>query len=148
MAASKGHTINKTHGMSYTRVYRIYTMMLQRVLNPHMDNYGAYGGRGIDVCDRWYESFEGFLADMGEPPTLEHTLDRINTNGDYEPDNCRWATKEEQMLNRCTTRWITFDGVCLSLGQWAKKTNINRKTLTTRLGRGWSIKRTLTEGIA
>jgi len=147
MGAPIGNTYRKTHGMEGTRVYRIYTMMLQRILNPNMDNYNFYGGRGIKVCDRWYESFEWFLADMGEPPSPEHTLDRINPDGDYAPDNCRWATKEEQMLNRRSTHWITFDGVSLSLGQWAKKTNINRKTLSTRLGRGWPVERTLTEGI-
>lgn len=80
--------------------YRSWQHMKDRCLNPNTDMWKYYGGRGIKVCDRWSESFENFLEDMGERPCKELTLDRINTDGNYEPSNCRWADKLTQTLNR------------------------------------------------
>jgi hypothetical protein len=74
--------------------------MRQRWSNPKYDAYARYGGRGIKVCDRWLNSFEAFLADMGRRPSGRRSLDRINNNGDYEPSNCRWATTVQQVRNR------------------------------------------------
>lgn len=88
-----------THGMSYTRTYVSYSKMKERCLNSNHVQYHCYGGRGIKICDRWLLSFENFLEDMGERP-LDRSLDRINNDGDYMKDNCRWATDVEQANNR------------------------------------------------
>lgn len=78
----------------------VWRKMKERCYNEKQDSYSYYGGRGIKVCDRWLEDFEAFLYDMGSRPTPKHQLDRIDSNGNYEPNNCRWVTKSENMINR------------------------------------------------
>lgn len=90
---------NKTHGLTNTRTYKLYQNMKTRCYNPNRDSWQRYGGRGITVCERWLESYENFLADMGECPE-GLTLDRINNDGNYEPSNCRWTNWSEQAKNR------------------------------------------------
>jgi hypothetical protein len=91
---------NTTHNLSHTVEYGIWKGIKRRCYNQHEKGYKYYGGRGIVVCDRWLDSFEAFLSDMGQRPPGDLSIDRINNDGDYEPSNCRWATRSEQARNK------------------------------------------------
>lgn len=108
---------NRKHGKSKLRVYGIWRAMINRCNNPKATGYERYGGRGIKVCDRWLE-LENFLADMGEPPSPQHSLDRINNDGNYEPENCQWKTIKEQNRNKKSNHLITIDGETKLLIEW------------------------------
>ena len=97
--------------------------MKSRCNNPNNNQYSDYGGRGIRVCERW-STFENFLADMGERPTPKHSIDRIDVNGDYCPENCRWATKEEQNNNKRNCILVTYNGKTQNFKQWCKELNL------------------------
>jgi hypothetical protein len=126
-----------------TRAYRIWNGMIKRCSNSKMPSYKNYGGRGITVCNRWLDSFENFLVDMGEP-TADLTLDRLDNDGSYCKENCAWRTPIDQARNRRNTiRW-TFNGLTLTLSEWAEKVGISQKSLDARYRRGWSIERILT----
>jgi len=136
-----------THGMSRTPTYYVWATMKARCSNPNNDNYHRYGGRGISVCESWANSFEQFLADMGERPD-GLSIDRIDVNGDYEPSNCRWATATEQMRNTSVNRLITHNGQTKTLVEWAEASGISVQTLHSRLGRwGWSFEDAISKPI-
>jgi hypothetical protein len=124
----------KTHGMKGTREYSSWNSMKNRCNNPNSDNYKDYGGRGITYCERW-ENFENFYRDMGKRPEGK-SLDRIDTNGNYEPDNCRWASDVVQHNNRRDNRRITAYGMTRTVAHWARHMGVNRHTLAERLNRG------------
>lgn len=120
--------------------YRVRETMMQRCLNPNNEKYPLYGGRGVTVCQRWLDSYENFLADMGRRPSPDHSLDRYpNKDGNYEPDNCRWATEVEQQNNRRDNRLIESDGRTQTIAQWAREFKINYGTLHERLESGMSL---------
>lgn len=121
----------KTHGMTETRAYRIWQAMRTRCRNSNVASYAIYGGRGIKVCERW-ESFENFLADMGAPPN-GCSIDRINNDGDYTPENCRWASRTEQARNKSTNRHLTLNGETRLLVEWAEQLGIDQASLRERL---------------
>jgi hypothetical protein len=132
------------HLMSGTPEFVSWCSMNARCYNTKTNRYENYGGRGIKVCDRWKNSFKNFYKDMGKRPK-GFTLDRIDPNGDYTPENCRWATYKEQAKNRKSTYYITFNNQTLTKVEWAKKLNIKYSTLSERLRRGWSIERAFNE---
>lgn len=124
-----------------TRTYLTWDNMLQRCRNPRNTWYKNYGGRGIKVCERW-SKFENFLADMGERPP-GRTIDRKDNDGDYEPDNCRWATKKEQSNNHRRNRYLTcYDGPkgTKTLTEWAAISGRHYTTILHALKRGWTHK--------
>ena len=100
--------------------------MKDRCTNPNNPKFHRYGGRGIKVCDRWMNSFEAFLEDMGERPSKRYSLDRINNDGNYEKSNCRWATREIQGRNTSTTNLITINGTTLCVEDWCTTLNVPR----------------------
>jgi len=138
-----GHTRGSHGHPRQSPTYQTWVNMIVRCENEHHRKYHLYGGRGIKVCQQWRESFEAFLADMGERPPGK-TIDRKNPDGDYDKSNCRWATWLEQQRNRRNNRRLTFSGETLCLVEWAEKTGISEATLYSRLKAGWTAEQSLT----
>lgn len=129
-----------------TPTYWSWQSMLGRCLRPHVHGYKNYGGRGIRVCERWM-TFDNFLADMGERPSKDHTLDRKDVNGHYEPGNVRWAHKLEQVNNRRVTIRLTYRGETKSLAEWCRQLGLRRLSIAARLAKGWTPERALSTPI-
>lgn len=147
VARKKGKA-NATHGMTHTSEYGTWYTMRNRCENPKATGYRIWGGRGIKVCDRW-QKFENFFADMGPRPSPKHSIDRIDNDGDYCPENCRWATWTEQMNNKRTNRYITYQGVTHSLSEWSRVLGIKYTTLKQRIyKRKWSIERAFSSPVS
>ena len=122
-----------THARSGTPEYRIWQAMKARCHNPNSTKYYMYGGRGIEVCDEWRESFETFLQDMGERPSTLHSIERIDGTQGYSKENCVWADKETQANNTRLNRPITYQGETLNLSQWSRRVGIPVTTILNRL---------------
>ena len=133
----------RTHGLRDCPEYGVWANMIQRCGNTHNPQFADYGGRGIVVCERW-QTFMGFFEDMGSRPTPAHTVERVDNNAPYNATNCIWATRDIQSRNTRRTRLLTFDGRTMCLIDWARHIGIDRKTITGRLERGWSIQDALT----
>lgn len=136
-----------THGMTKTPTYNSWRCMMRRCYAPADIGYSRYGGRGITVCRQWRESFEAFLSGMGERPSKRHQIERIDNNGNYEPENCRWATRKEQARNRRSQRSLTFDGETLCVTEWAERLGFTERQLRNRIHQGWPVERILTEPV-
>lgn len=135
---------NTTHGESKTRLYRIWNKMKQRTMNPKSSRYHYYGEKGIKVCEEWlnYETFRDWSLKNGYNDSL--TLDRIDVNGDYCPENCHWVDWETQQNNKSNNRMITYNGETKTLAQWAHSANMIPQALATRIKLGWSMEKALT----
>ena len=136
-----------THGASAggsrTPEFRTWSEMKSRCRRPRDKEVLCYSGRGIGVCERWLgpSGFANFLVDMGLRPSPQHSIDRINNDGNYEPGNCRWATPIEQARNTRHNHLVEVNGVCKCLSEWSHDTGIKVGTLIRRLARGWSAAR-------
>jgi hypothetical protein len=128
----------RRHGLSDTKVHVAWQTMRRRCTAKTNKKYPIYGGRGIKVCERW-SVFEKFLEDMGYPPSVNHSIDRIDVNGDYEPGNCRWATPTQQVRNRTNTIFITHLGRTKPLKEWCDELGVGYNNVRQKLYRGISF---------
>lgn len=145
-STNKPHT---THGLSEIPEFKVW-VDIRRRCNPKNANnpkYSLYAGRGIKVCNRWLNSFENFYEDMGDRPTPYHSIERKDNNGDYTPENCRWATDIEQANNRRSNILLTWNGKTQTITQWGNEVGINPSVLRDRYHCGWSVERLLTEKV-
>jgi hypothetical protein len=133
-----GRTYHVKHGMGNTPEYDAWARALARCTNPNNPKYHRYGGRGIKVCERW-KDFRNFIADMGLRPNAEHSIDRIDNNGNYEPGNCRWTTRSVQQRNRHNNVFYTLNGLTLTEKDWSLRLGIPVNTLTARRKRGLPV---------
>lgn len=132
------------HGKSHSRLYRIWNSMKQRCANPNTISYKYYGAKGIAVCEEWESSFQAFYNwAMSHGYADNLSIDRIDANGNYCPENCRWATNVEQQNHTSYNRLYTYKGETLNVMQWAKKLGMSANMLYKRLLRGWDIDRAL-----
>lgn len=136
-------TLGTIHGLAsngtITKEYRCWRNIITRCCDPKHNSFKNYGGRGIRVCDRWKHSVTDFISDVGLAPSPRHSIERIETDGNYEPGNCRWATKSEQNRNKRGNRIIEWQGKKLCLIELAELSGLKFSTLHARLERGWSI---------
>ena len=133
--------MQRTHRMSHTRLHNIWLTMRQRCEKPHCTGYKKYGAKGIKVCEEWssFENFRDWACSHGYTDDL--TIDRINPCGNYEPNNCRWATQKEQQNNRTNNVQLTYNGETKSIHEWADITGKKLNILYDRYYRGWDVDR-------
>lgn len=136
------------HHLCKSKIYSTWDRMKQRCVNPNSKNYKNYGARGIKVCDRWMFDFGAFYDDVSKLPNfgeIGYSIDRIDVNGDYEPNNVRWANRETQANNTRTNRYITYNGRKQTLAQWSREYNISYKRFISRINDyRWDFEKALT----
>ena len=138
----------RKHGKYGSPEYKAWCAMKARCESPRTNGYHNYGGRGITVCERWRDSFAAFLKDMGPKPTPFHTVERINVDGNYDPENCRWADAHEQRTNTRQAIWIVYRGRRVNLHQLCHDRGLRYGTVHARLSRGWAAERAIDTPIA
>lgn len=139
----KNRVHGEGHGENITPEYRSWRSMRSRCLNPNVKEYPYYGGRGIKICKRW-DDYRLFLKDMGRRPSIKHSLERLNVNRNYTPDNCRWATHAEQQVNRRGTMYVTYMGKKISVSKLGMKSLVGVDLFRSRIQQGWDVERALT----
>ncbi len=145
MTKAKKGTCTTIKNARNQKEYFIWSGMKTRCYNDKRKGYENYGGRGITVCDRWFCSYDNFISGMGPRPSPQHTIDRIDNDLGYSPDNCRWATRREQNNNSRRQNMMTHRNKSMNLTQWARELNMSRKGLTDRFAAGWSQERALSK---
>lgn len=138
----------RTHGhagrAASSPEYEAWCGLKKRCFNPRTKAFADYGGRGITVCDRWRASFDAFLADMGPKPSPQHSIDRIDADGPYSPENCRWADRETQSKNKRNTVKVELAGASVVLADACKARGLNYQTVYTRIFElGWPVEKAL-----
>ena len=133
---------NTKHGKVDTPEYGVWSGMRARCSDPNRKAYKNYGGRGITVCERWSD-FAAFYADMGPRPSKDHSIDRIDNDQGYSPDNCRWATRAEQNRNHRRNRYLELNGERKTVTDWALRLGITQQAMQDRLNK-WPLERALT----
>lgn len=137
----------RKHGHSYhaigktdleAKCYYTWQAMKRRCYNENDKSYPDYGGRGIKVCKSWVDSYEIFLSDIGLPPTMNHSIERIDFNGDYYKENCKWIPFSDQASNKRNNRYILAFGKSLTIAEWSRLTGLDGRTITRRLDYGWN----------
>jgi len=131
------------HGMRNTSIYAVWSSMISRCKLPSCPSHKSHGGRGIKVCSRWGK-FENFYLDMGDKPAPNYSIDRIDNDGDYTPENCRWATAKEQQNNKRNSVFFEFNGKSMTIAQWSDSTGIRSDTLAKRIKNGWPLDKAFT----
>ena len=133
------------HGGSYTRLYKVWSSMIERCERIASKSYKWYGAKGIHVCNEWhdFEVFKSWAESNGYSEGL--SIDRIDASKDYDPSNCRWATVEEQANNKSNNVFVEYEGKSRTVAQWAKQLGMKDSTIRMRLRRGWSVERTLSQ---
>jgi hypothetical protein len=135
---------HKTHGLSKKiSEYAAWENMKRRCYYTKSNRYEYYGGRGITVCNRWINSFENFYSDMGAKPSKFHTLERIDVNKNYDPENCKWIHRNEQARNKTNTKYLTIDSVTKRIAEWALIYGVKSSIVFRRISRGWPKDKTL-----
>ena len=137
----------KKHGMYDSRLYRIWSLMKERCYNPKRKEYPRYGGRNIRVCSEWLNSTNFIEWALSNGYSDELTLDCIDNDGDYCPENCRWVSREIQQNNRCANRYITYNGETKTITQWAKEYGLTYYQLQKRIKSGWVFEKAISEPI-
>ncbi len=131
--------MKRTHGQTDTALYKIWSDMKKRCYNSRHKAYARYGGRGIGMSSEWKNDFCSFMADMGERPTPDHEIDRINNDGPYSKENCRWATRRQNMLNTRRAMVVEYGGERVSLKDLSALTGVKYGTLYYRFKRGLPV---------
>ena len=141
----KGYTVKRlgktSHLSTKTRLFKIWSGMHERCNREKHPHFKSYGGKGISVCDNWrnFETFKEWALSSGYEESL--TIDRIDNNKGYEPDNCRWATQKEQARNKSNNHLVSFNGITKTISEWAEVFGVNKTTLRYRLEAGWDIEK-------
>jgi hypothetical protein len=121
------------------KCYYTWQAMKRRCLKNSESCFDRYGGRGILVCEKWKNNYQAFFEDMGLPPSMDHQIDRVDNDGNYEPSNCRWVTRQENARNKSNNSYLEHKGKILTIAEWAEVTGLDRGLIESRVSKGWPM---------